>query len=72
MSKYSVDIHGNHILGKDEEGGDCHCWDDNSTLTIYQIKNTSDLNDNGLKCLASNLKPCQFPFKLFGKVTIPL
>ena len=26
------------------------------------------LNDNGQKCLASNGKPCHFPFKVDGKV----
>ena len=28
------------------------------------------LDDNGLKCLASNGKPCHFPFKHKGKVII--
>ena len=26
-------------------------------------------DDNGQKCLASNGKPCHFPFKVNGKVT---
>ena len=29
---------------------------------------TKDIDDNGQKCLASNGKPCHFPFKVHGKV----
>ena len=29
---------------------------------------TKDIDDNGHKCLASNGKPCHFPFKVDGKV----
>ena len=37
-----------------------------------QTENTSDLDNNGLKCVASNRKPCQFPFTYYGKVKIEL
>ena len=29
---------------------------------------SSDIDDKGQKCLASNGKPCHFPFKVHGKV----
>ena len=29
---------------------------------------TKDIGDKGQKCLASNGKPCHFPFKVDGKV----
>ena len=33
-----------------------------------QTRKVSNLDDDGLICLAKNEKPCQFPFKLYGKV----
>ena len=42
------------------------------TLTTSPAKDTSDHDDNGLKCLASNGLPCHFPFKWNGKVTLQL
>ena len=44
-------------------------------ITFHQVLNAAEtgdkskwLDDNGLKCLASNRKPCHFPFKSNGKV----
>ena len=31
-------------------------------------KDSSNIDDEGQKCLASNGKPCHFPFKVDGKV----
>ena len=48
------------VLNAAETGG--------KSIRDDDIKNTSDINDNGQKCLASNGKPCHFPFKVHGKV----
>ena len=52
------------------EWGQCECH----PLTTSQIKakDTSDHDDNGLKCHASNGMPCHFPFQWNGKVTLQL
>ena len=45
------------------------------SLETVQVLNAAEtggkskwLDDNGQKCLASNGKPCHFPFKVDGKV----
>ena len=48
------------------EWGQCEC----QPLTTFPTKDKdpSDHDENGLKCFASNGKPCHFPFRFKEKV----
>ena len=48
------------VLNAAETGG--------KSIRDDDTKDKSNIDDNGLKCLASNGKPCHFPFKVHGKV----
>ena len=66
MCSLSVDSTGVHMSG---QSGYCDCRE--SITSPYSANDATAHDDNGLKCLASNGKPCLFPFKYKGKVIIP-
>ena len=72
MSSHSVDNNDVHVIGNDgvANWGYCNCLVNNQNQTMPSTNDTSDHNDDGFKCFASNGKPCQFPFQHMGKVTL--
>ena len=50
------------------EWGQCECQRQPLTTSPTKDKDSSDHDENGLKCFASNGKPCHFPFRFNEKV----